>query len=101
MVEALNSGLVFAFDIKDTTNILFDVDVVECGEVLAHGARDLLLSYLAEHGVFRKLPPRDLLNYSTEHLCNFRFFRFAGNRSGSANVTYEVLLEHPASESKS
>lgn len=80
---ALASGLVFAFDIKDASNTSFDDEVLECENVLPHVARDLLLSYLAEDEDLRELPPEDLLQYSMEHLSNFRFFRFAGQRSGT------------------
>jgi len=93
VADALVRGLVFAFDIKDASNTSFDEDVLECDDVLPHVARDLLLSYLAEDDELRELSSDDLLQYSMEHLSNFRFFRFAGRRSGPTlnNAFADVL----------
>lgn len=93
---ALTRGVVFAMDVKDATNTRFDEDVLEFDEALPYLAADVLRSYLAEDRELLDLHDDDLLQYSAEHLSNYRFFRYTGSRSGATldDAFADVLGRH-------
>lgn len=94
--EALTHGIVFAMDVKDATNTRFDEDVVEFDEALPHLAADVLRGYLAAEREILELHDEDVLQYSVEHLSNYRFFRYAGLRCGTTlnDAFADVLGRH-------
>lgn len=94
--EALTHGVVFAMDVKDATNARFEEDVLEFDAALPHLAADVLRSYLAEEREVLELHDDDVLQYSIEHLSNYRFFRYTGRRSGTTlnDAFADVLGRH-------
>lgn len=81
---ALTTGLVFALDVKDAEGLRHPDGVRECEDAMPAVATDVARHYYSANDGFDGSDDDDVLMFCTDELSNYRFFRYAGPRSGAS-----------------